>query len=196
MNQRNIVFGFILLVLVLVSHASFGHARFDENGNIPAHERDFKNRPCGGIARTATNKMLTTGRLCESIGWRRFKSGRFEIIFPPPTTRTLLCLRQSPTTKITPTICPLFQYHGANARWCVVHELHIAVDSVMTENPAAPTFYYACADITLQSTVVTQPAPLPTPTPTGPSPNVTSRVSLQQKLSKWVSPVENSFHIK
>ena len=41
---------------------------------------------------------------------------------------------------------------------------------VMTENPAAPTYYYACADITLQSAVVVTPSPTPTPVlPTTPT---------------------------
>lgn len=170
MNQRSLIFGLILLLLVLMSHASFGHTILDPNGNIPGRTNVVqKTGPCGGVARTGVNKMLTAGSMVR-VDWLETiqHPGRFEIYFSQANDANFQLLATVPDNQNGSNDLP----HAFNTMvklpdGVTCDNCTLQVIQVMTENPAAPTYYYACGDISVQSSVVVTPSPLPTPAPTG-----------------------------
>ena len=166
MNNRWL-FGAILFLLVILSHASFGHTRFDPAGNVPGRNTDpgLKFGPCGGIARTATNKMLTSGAPVR-VDWQETiqHPGRFEFYFSPANDQNFVLIGtvvddQNGAGNLPHNFNAMITMPNVTCTNCTLQLIQ-----VMTENPAAPTLYYSCADISLSATTTT-PSPVPTPAP-------------------------------
>ncbi|MGZ3723243.1 MAG: SCE4755 family polysaccharide monooxygenase-like protein [Bdellovibrionales bacterium] len=173
MNQRNLVFGFILIVLVLLSHASFAHSIFDPNGNIPGRTTAVqKVGPCGNIARTATNKVIAAGSKVR-VDWLETiqHPGRYEFYLSTANDANFVMIGSVPDNQDDQNVPHVFNTMLQFPAGVTCANCTLQMIQVMTENPAAPTNYYSCADISLQSGVINPPAPLPpTPAPaTGPT---------------------------
>jgi hypothetical protein len=173
MSQRNLIFGIILLLLVFISHASFAHSIFDPNGNVPGRTTTvLKTGPCGGIARTATNKMLLVGSAVR-VDWLETiqHPGRFEFYLSTANDANFTLIATVPDDQDNPNNLPhVFNAMVTLPAGVTCDNCTLQMIQVMTEVPTAPTYYYSCADISIQSSIVVTPSPLPTPAPaTGPS---------------------------
>jgi hypothetical protein len=167
------LFGFILIVLVLLSHASFAHSIFNPQGNIPGRTTTvLKTGPCGGVARTATAKLLAPGTSVR-VDWEETiqHPGRYEFYLLDQNDQNPQMIASIPddqdgTNDLPHMFTNMIQLPvNFTCTNCTLQMIQ-----VMTEVPAAPTYYYSCADIKVQSGASITPTPLPTPGPTGPSP--------------------------
>jgi hypothetical protein len=154
-----------LLFLLLSSPRSFAHANLKVNGNIPPRSADtgLKTAPCGGIARTATNKVLTAGSTV-TVEWQETidHPSRFEFYFSPDgdTGWTLLKTvadTQDGTVPLPHNYSTQLTLPSTPCTACTLQMIQ-----VMLENPASPSYYYSCADIELTSQSV-PPSPPASP---------------------------------
>jgi hypothetical protein len=157
-------------VAILLSPSSYGHSRFDPAGNVPGRtlSSGLKSGPCGGIARTTTPKILQKGT-SVLVSWEETiqHPGRFEFYFSQANDTGFAYL-----TTITDNQDGPIPSGGSHKFSATIALPSTACDActlqmiqVMTENPAAPSNYYSCADVKLVDGVP-PPSPTPTPTPT------------------------------
>ena len=162
------LFGAILILVVLLSHASFAHSRFNPLGNIPGRSTGsgLKTGPCGGIIRTATFKAFAPGQAVR-VDWEETVQhpGRFEFYFSQSGDSNFSYLATviddqndpipagGPNHVFTSTLT----LPNVTCTDCTLQMVQ-----VMTENSASPSYYYSCADIQL-SPSNTAPPPLPLP---------------------------------
>lgn len=166
------LFGAILIIVVLLSHASFAHSRFNPLGNIPGRSTasGLKTGPCGGINRTATAKALASGQAVR-VDWEETiqHPGRFEFYFSQSGDSgfSYLATVQDDQNNPIPAGGPNHVFTSTLTLPNVTcTDCTLQMVQVMTENPASPSYYYSCADIQLSpSTAATPPPPVPLPTP-------------------------------
>jgi hypothetical protein len=157
----------ILALSMMAAPSAWAHSRFNPAGNIPGRTITIlKTGPCGGIARTTTPKVLQAGSTVN-VDWEETINhpGYYEFYFSPANDANFTLIKTVPDDQ-----------NGTND---LPHEFHNTVTlpntpcdactlqmiQVMTENPAAPTYYYSCADIQLTTQTPPPPAPSPTPAP-------------------------------
>jgi hypothetical protein len=172
-TQSKWVFGIFLIILVLLSHASYGHSIFNPAGNVPGRTTTvLKTGPCGGIARTATPKVLLAGSAVR-VDWLETINhpGRYEFYLSTAADNNFQLIGtvqddQNGTNDLPHMFTSMIQMPtGVTCDACTLQMIQ-----VMTENPAAPTYYYSCADIQLSTSGSPTPTPAPTAGPTGPNP--------------------------
>lgn len=160
-----------LLMILLSTNQAHAHANLKVNGNIPPRSADtgLKVAPCGNIARTSTPKVLTPGSTVQ-VDWQETINhpGRFEFYWSNANDANFTLLatvqdNQNGTNDLPHSYSTMITIPSTPCSACTLQLIQ-----VMTENPAAPSYYYSCADIQTQS-VTTTPPPTPTPTPTGSS---------------------------
>lgn len=163
----------ILLILISIQDLS-AHTRFSTVGSLTSRSTNsgIKTGPCGGLARTATPNKLQMGSTIN-VQWEETiqHPGRFEFYFSNAGDANFTLLKtvidnqdnvNTPHQFSTAITLP-----NTACTNCTLQLIQ-----VMTENPAAPTLYYSCADIELSSSAAPPPGPAPAPTPTpSPSPN-------------------------
>lgn len=168
MNRQFVCFFFV----IALSPLSYGHSRFDPTGNVPGRSLSsgLKLGPCGGVARTLTPKILQKGSSVR-VDWEETVQhpGYYEFYFSEAGDASFQWLgtvndnqdgaivggvsHKFSTTLTMPTV---------TCTSCTLQMIQ-----VMTEDPAAPSNYYSCADINLtDSSPGPSPTPAPTPTPT------------------------------
>src|SRR5665213_1338129 len=172
MSQRRWVFGFILIVLVLLSHASFAHSIFNPAGNVPGRTTVVqKVGPCGGVARTTTPKVLTAGAMVR-VDWLETiqHPGRYEFYLSTANDTNFTLIATVPDNQDGVNDLPhwftsmIKMPDNVTCDACTLQMIQ-----VMTENPVSPTYYYSCADVQLTASgAPVTTAPMPTPGPTGP----------------------------
>jgi hypothetical protein len=174
--EKRWLFGLILLVLVLMSHFSFAHSRFNPTGNVPGRsdEAGLKTGTCGGVARTATPKVVASGSQLR-VDWQETINhpGYFEFYFSSAGDANFIKLatvndNQNGSADLPHNFSTMLTMPNGNCTGCTLQMIQ-----VMTEVPASPSFYYSCADIELSTTAApapTTPLPTPSPSPEPPSP--------------------------
>lgn len=172
--QKRWIFGLLLIALALASHLSFAHSRFNPAGNIPGRTTDsgVKTGPCGAYARTATPKVLQSGSSVR-VDWQETVQhpGRYEFYFSPAGDANFVLLKtvvddQNDSATLPHAFSTTLTMPSGTCTDCTLQMVQ-----VMTENPAAPTNYYSCADVQLTTASVPAPAPGPVanPVPVGPN---------------------------
>lgn len=157
-----------LLILLFSSKLAFAHSNLLMTGNFPPRDAStgLKTAPCGGVLRTATSKAVQGGSVV-TVQWQETINhpGRFEFYFSPSGDANWVLLKTVPDTQDTPIVGTNYHQYSTqltipqtNCTACTLQMIQ-----VMTENPAAPTNYYSCSDIQIQSTGGTGTAPVVTP---------------------------------
>ncbi len=146
---------FLFAALALVAPPAFAHIRLVQPK--PRTTQALKVAPCGGIPRTATPLLLTTGAELEVV-WDEFTEhpGYHRILFSMGGDRDFQVLADQIPDKVKPPT-------GSAARYSMrvtlpsvpCNTCTLQVIQVMTENPQNPSLYFACADIRL----IAPPAP-------------------------------------
>ena len=161
-----------LIVIMISSSIGWSHARLlspaPRNNNA-----GIKTGPCGGLARTATPTVVQGGALL-TVQWE-------ETVNHPG--RYIFSLSQANDTGFAQNIlATVIDVQNAGVPLPHRYQTQIMLPNIdcptctlqmiqsMEENPAAPTYYYSCADINISTTVIPPPPP---PTP-GPSETVQS----------------------
>jgi hypothetical protein len=165
-----------LLVLLLSAHKASAHSNLLATGNFPPRNAStgLKTAPCGGVARTAVNRVVAPGATV-TVQWQETINhpGRFEFYFSPAGDANMVLLKTVPDTQDTAIVGTNYHMYSTTLTMpttpCANCTLQMI--QVMTENPLAPTNYYSCSDIQISSVVPpgTSPAPVtppPTPPPT------------------------------
>jgi hypothetical protein len=169
-----------LLLFVISPILAHGHARLLLNGNLPPRSNSTGEKigPCGPAAKKAP-KVFQAGQQVL-VQWEETINhpGRFEISFSPANDQnfTLLGVMQDAQNGAIMNgnyhqYSMLVTLPNVNCAQCTLQLIQ-----VMTENPAAPSNYYSCSDISLvnadpglPTTTTTLPPAgggSPTPTPT------------------------------
>lgn len=154
----------IILALLLVSSVAGAHSRLKATTEIKTRSTDpgIKTGPCGLYPKVAP-AILTSGQTI-TVTWEEtiYHPGRFEFYFSQAGETNFQLLKSVENTQNN-TAVP-HQYSTT------VTLPNVACDSctfqmiqVMTENPAAPTNYYSCADMQLKGASSATPAPTVTP---------------------------------
>lgn len=164
---------FILTVVLIFSVRVFAHARITDSGGIVPRSNNagIKVGPCGGLARSLNAPVLQAGSTI-TLNWIETINhpGRFEFYFSPANEQGFQLLKtviddQNATNNLPHMYSTTITLPTTNCTDCTLQMIQ-----VMTENPAAPTFYYSCADIQITGgtppVVGPAPAPAPVPTPT------------------------------
>jgi hypothetical protein len=139
-----------LAISVLFSQASWGHARLKPTGVLVPRSTSagLKSGPCGGIARGTTPVTLVAGSVIQ-ITWEEVVQhpGRYEFSISSSNDANFTRLLVVPDDQDNPATIP-HQYSSAfTVPNIVCDNCTFQMIQVMTENPAAPTNYYSCADI-------------------------------------------------
>lgn len=152
----------------------FAHARLKPAGTLAPRSTDpgIKIGPCGGLPRTANPPMLAPGSTI-TVNWEETidHPGRFEFYFSPANDVGFVLLKTVPDTATGPLPHQFSTTVTLPTTPCT--DCTLQMIQVMTENPAAPTYYYSCMDLRTQA-VGTAPAPTPVPVPAptpAPAPN-------------------------
>lgn len=162
MFRQNI---FLLMTILLSSAVSLAHARLTS----PAPRNNnagIKTGPCGGLARSATPTNVQGGQML-TVNWEETINhpGKFiiSLSMKDDLNFTQNILKQvvdtqdngnTPHVYTTQVLIP-----DINCSTCTLQLIQS-----MEENPAAPTYYYSCADLNItSSTVVNPPPPAPMP---------------------------------
>lgn len=170
----------ILRLVLLVVVATFGakvfaHARIKVTGALVPRSNDagIKTGPCGGLPRLAQPATYAPGSTI-TVTWEETINhpGRYEFYFSPANDQNFQLLA---TINDNQDGGGLPHQYTANITLPNVqcNACTLQMIQVMTENPAAPSLYFSCADIRLQAGAPT-PTPVPGPTPApspGPAPN-------------------------
>ncbi|MCB9094699.1 MAG: lytic polysaccharide monooxygenase [Halobacteriovoraceae bacterium] len=146
-----------LLLSVFLVPLSHAHFRMKDNSVVVPRSNDdgLKTPPCGGIVKTTTPMIVKAGSQI-TINWEETINhpGKFQVFFSHDGDQTFEKIfetvdqqdtdvdRADPNTyhQYSTTI-PLPEYNCEN---CTIQMIQ-----VMEENPANPSFYYSCADVTL-----------------------------------------------
>jgi len=165
-------FYFLICSLMAISSVSFAHSRLKASEMIKIRSTDpgIKIGPCGGLARVAQAAVINPGSTI-TVFWEEtiYHPGRFEFYFSEAGDANFVLLKTIQNNAAgTPVPHQFNTTLTLPNKTCTACTLQMI--QVMTENPAAPTNYYSCADMQLKSTTTT-PDPTPTdPTPTEPTP--------------------------
>lgn len=158
-----------VLSLLVISSLAWGHARM--MNPVPRNNNaGIKNGPCGGLARSAT-PMVIQGGTMMMFQWEETINHPGKFLFSLSTTgndQNFALMAMVPDDQNLGNNLPhRFQAQvmipNINCPNCTIQMIQS-----MEENPAVPSFYYSCADVS----IVAQGAPVPTPPP-APSPTPT-----------------------
>lgn len=157
------------LILLLVPTQLWAHARlvFPQPRN---NSSSIKNGPCGGLARSLAPTVVQAGSVM-TLQWIETIDHPGRYIFSLSTAND-----QGFNLNVLATI-PDLQDGGAGLPHMYTAQITIPnincptctlqLIQSMEENPAAPSYYYSCADLNItQAAVPPPPAPTPTPVPT------------------------------
>lgn len=159
------------LLFVFLPSALFAHARmtFPQPRNNNA---GIKSGPCGGLARSATPTNVVGGQML-TVTWQETINhpGRyiFSLSFANDLGFAQNILATIPDVQNGGGLPHMYTAQipipNVNCSTCTIQLIQS-----MEENPAAPTYYYSCADINITQAAVTPPVVPPTPpvTPTPP----------------------------
>jgi hypothetical protein len=155
------------LLLLMTSSLCWGHARLtapqprDNNaGN--------KVGPCGNLARTATPTIVEGGKALK-VTWEETINHPGKYIFSLSTANDLGFAQN--------VIAQIADLQDAGVALPHKYEAMVMMPNIdcpgctlqliqsMEENPAAPSYYYSCADLNIKATGAL-PSPTPSPTPT------------------------------
>jgi len=162
-----------LAVSFLFSQATWGHARLKPTGLlIPrSNNSGIKTGPCGALPRGTTPVTLTAGSVIQ-IEWEETVQhpGRYEFAVSAVNDDNFTRLLVVPDTQDNAATLP-HQYKASfTVPNIVCDKCTFQMIQVMTENPAAPTNYYSCADIKIVAGI-TPPSGMP---PALPDPEIPS----------------------
>lgn len=156
-----------LLVCLVFSLEAFSHARLKASpGVVPrSTNAGIKSGPCGGLPRVAMPAQLIAGSTL-TVTWEETINhpGRYEFSFSSAGDANFQLLQTIPDTQdggglphqySTTLVLP--------SQPCAACTLQMI--QVMTENPASPSLYYSCADMSLSAPGGPPPSPTPTPSP-------------------------------
>ncbi len=168
--MRNFCLPLFLMSSLLSTNSAFAHTRWKLGSTLSPPRNNstgLKTAPCGGVARSASLKNYSPGQSIpvefeETIN----HPGRFEIRILGPQdqpisgfTEPLLTIQDTQNTQVS---------NGINHQYtaqvplpnitCIDCTLQLI--QVMTENPAAPSFYYSCSDISVGATAPEKPVGL------------------------------------
>jgi len=159
-----------ILVLIFVAFLglnSQAHVRSKTAGNlIPRSSSDsLKTAPCGGVARGLSAATYAPGETI-TVSWEETINhpGRFEISFSPAGDTGWQLLKTVNDTTNNTNDLPHQYSTTVTLPTTPCTACTIQLIQVMTENPSAPSYYYSCSDIKIQSTTAPEPT-LPQPTP-------------------------------
>ena len=154
-----------LFVITLFSSSAMAHVRAKVAGNlVPRSNSDnLKTAPCGGIARGITSAAFSPGQTI-TMNWEETINhpGRFEIYFSAAGDSNWQLLKTVIDTTDNTNDLPHQYSTTVTLPSTPCSACTIQLIQVMTENPAAPTYYYSCFDVRTQAASST-PAPAPTP---------------------------------
>lgn len=159
-----------LMLMLLLSPFAHGHANLKVNGSIPPRNAatGLKTPPCGGVARTATPKVITAGQTM-TVEWQETINhpGRYEFYFSPAGDANFQLLKTVEDVQNNAVVGTNYHQYSTTVTFpnTTCENCTFQLIQVMTENPAAPSLYYSCADIKIQAASTTPP---PTTTPTTP----------------------------
>jgi hypothetical protein len=160
----------IFVISAFVSVPAYSHARWKLNSAITpprSNSTGLKDAPCGGVARTDTARAITPGQMLTVEFEETIQHpGRFEIRLLGPgdqpiagMTAPLVTVQDDQNGNIA---------NGNNHQFtaqvpipntpCLDCSLQLI--QVMTENPANPSFYYSCTDVSVGGTVPAKPTGL------------------------------------
>lgn len=154
--------------LVLWSSHADAHARLKSSVEIVPRSTNagIKTGPCGGLPRSANPPYVAPGSTI-TVTWEETiqHPGRFEFSYSTAGDANFVLLKTVPDTQDGTADLP-HQYSttltipSTPCSGCTIQMIQ-----VMTENPANPTYYYSCSDITTMNTTGPTPTPGPQPTP-------------------------------
>ena len=175
-------FNLWLRLFLMAAIASFGvkalaHARLKTAGGIVPRSTNagIKIGPCGGVARLANPAVFPPGATI-TVEWEETINhpGRFEFFFSPAGDANFQMLKSVPDNQNGTNDLPHQYSTTLTLPNTPCTDCTLQMIQVMTENPAAPSLYYSCADIRLQAGA-TMPTPMPPttqpPPTTGPTPS-------------------------
>jgi hypothetical protein len=160
----------ILLLSTLISVPAYSHARWKLNSTITpprTNSTGLKTAPCGGVPRSDTARAITPGStLTVEFEETIQHPGRFEI--------RLLGPGDQPIAGMTAPLVTVDDNQNGNIVNGNNHQFTAQVPipnipcldcslqliQVMTENPANPSFYYSCTDVSVGGTVPAKPVGL------------------------------------
>ncbi len=166
--MRKIIFT-ILLNTFLMPQLVFGHARLKNtvfsDGQVlqPRNTLDgIKTGPCGGYPRTA-GTILKPGQTIQ-VNWEETidHPGYYRVYFSSANESSFQMLAEIQDTATGPTPHPFSTMVTLPNVTC--DQCTLQLIQYMTENPAAPSLYYSCADIRLTNASSTSNAPTSAPT--------------------------------
>lgn len=164
-------FIFALTFALLSSATAFAHVRL--TAPKPRNNSDgLKAGPCGNVARTATPTTFMAGETI-TVQWEETINhpGKFIFSFSPANDLNF-------NQNVLATIVDIQDQrnnlpHKYQAQIKLPNQACEACTfqmiQSMEENPAAPTYYYSCADIRLVAAGTATPTPAPTATPVVPA---------------------------
>jgi len=160
----------IFLSIFLIGSLANAHARLKASDAIKIRSTDpgVKTGPCGTYARGAQPALLTSGQSI-TVTWEEtiYHPGRFEFYFSSANDANFTFLKSIENTQKNNALPHQFSttltLPNVTCTNCTFQMIQ-----VMAENPAAPTYYYSCADMQLKASdtvPVATPTPSLTPTP-------------------------------
>jgi hypothetical protein len=160
-------------ISLLIPQLTWGHARLKSTGLLIPRSTNagIKTGPCGNLPRSASAVTLTAGSVIQ-IEWEETiqHPGRYEFSISPANDANFTRLLVVPDTQDNPANLPHQYKANFTVPNIVCDKCTFQMIQVMTENPAAPTNYYSCADIKIVAGA-TPPTEMP---PALPEPEVPS----------------------
>lgn len=165
----------------LISSLCWGHARLISP--VPRNNNaGIKNGPCGGLSRSA-NPTVVQGGSTMTFQWEETINHPGRYIFSLSTANDLNFNQNVLATIVDQQDAGVALPHRYTAQITIPNincpTCTIQLIQSMEENPAAPTYYYSCADINIQMTG----APTPTPSPPSGGGEVVQSSSLPPQAS-------------
>lgn len=156
----------IFLATLLGASFAFGHARLTGSDVIKIRSTNagVKVGPCGGYARVAAPAVLQGGQTI-TVTWEEtiYHPGRFEFYFSSQGDANFTFLKSVDNNQqglpLPHQFSTTLTLPNVSCNGCTFQMIQ-----VMAENPAAPTYYYSCADMQLTASGAATPTPTPTPT--------------------------------
>lgn len=162
----------IALVLNIFMMASpvHAHAGFAVDGVLKprSDSTSLKAAPCGNVARTNAPTQLTAGDVI-TVQWRETINhpGHFELQYSEDGDQTWTTLKSIPDTQNGTNDLPHQFSTQLTLPTKACAQCTVRLIQSMEENPAAPSYYYSCADVSLRAASVSLPVTLPpSPSPT------------------------------
>lgn len=176
-------------LILLVPTVAFSHAKLI-SPTPRSTSSGIKTGPCGGLPRGTTPMTLTPGQAL-TVQWEETINhpGRYYISFSPANDAgfemnrlaTIVDTQDTPVAGVSHKYSATITVPTTPCENCTLQLIQS-----MEENPAAPTFYYSCADIRIAGAATPTPAPTtPTPSSSGtPSQDLNSMTSSKAELTK------------